>query len=82
MRWVFTTIYFQEMLAPFKHKVPPPYSRADECARSLTGVGMTKFKGHSKTYNGLKMGCWLRIRVMVNQKILEVDRDPSLHSGC
>jgi hypothetical protein len=27
-----------------KHKVPPSYSRAEDCARSLTVVGMTVIK--------------------------------------
>ena len=29
------------MLWPLKHKVPPLYLRADDCARSLTSVGIT-----------------------------------------
>jgi hypothetical protein len=31
-----------------QHKVPHPYSRADDCARSLTGFGMTNAKPYSK----------------------------------
>jgi len=32
-----------------KHKIPPPCSRADESARSLTVVGMTSVFGVAKT---------------------------------